>query len=248
LQSLVNIILNQVQEAIESETAIGEAIESLEISKKVALVETDEEAPAKDSEVDNVFNELKEKYIQEFDLSDIQFDLVTQFYDQHKSKTTSNLRNKFINLLMIEALKERQVVKANEQDIKRALATLDSDNDEHINLDEFFQLLVLFFASKFNLKSRLVNILNNKSSDNENKVLNASEANQFVEFLNSFFASEFVLELNSEDQVSFNQLADQLNQHFASLAYVRWEDQEQQEAEQVKESEPNQEDEQEQNQ
>ena len=150
---------------------------------------------------------------------------MSQFYDQHKNG--SYLSNKFIHQLMVESLKEREIVKANENDIQRALVTLDRDNDEQINLDEFFQLLVLFFASKNNLKSRILSILTNSSEKHQNKgSLTESEATKFIQFLNKFYARQLDDDENSktlfENGISYHLVADYLSQELAPFAYVQW--------------------------
>ncbi len=56
---------------------------------------------------------------------------------------------------MIETINRRTDITADEKDIDRVLGMLDTDCDGKINLGEFFQLLILFLSSKFNLKERI---------------------------------------------------------------------------------------------
>lgn len=94
---------------------------------------------------------------EQFKLSDATYELVKEFYDEHKdSSEVGLLKNDLLKVLLNNARGTRSELEGvSEEDIDRALKTVDSDNDEKINFDEFVQLLSLFFASKNNLKQRI---------------------------------------------------------------------------------------------
>ena len=79
-------------------------------------------------------------------------------------------------------------IKATENDVKRALAMLDVNNNGRYEMDEFVQLISLFFATKENFKSRIEGVLNNRSHDHLNSgSLTDLETCIFQEWLSQFY-------------------------------------------------------------
>ena len=92
-------------------------------------------------------------------------------------------------------------VKATELDVKRALEMLDVNENGRYELDEFVQLISLFFASGNNFKSRIESVLNNKSYDHAKKgFLTDLETCLFQEWLSQFFGKP-----NEEERCVFEE-------------------------------------------
>jgi len=94
---------------------------------------------------------------EQFRLSDATYELVREFYDEQKDSTELGLlKNDLLKLLLNNARSTRSELQdVTEEDIDRALKTIDTDSDDKVNFDEFVQLLSLFFSSKNNLKQRI---------------------------------------------------------------------------------------------
>jgi len=92
-----------------------------------------------------------------FNLSDYTYELVREFYDENKDSTELGLlKNDLLRYLLNNARNTRSELQdVTAEDVDRALKTVDTDEDEKINLDEFVQLLSFFFSSKNNLKQRI---------------------------------------------------------------------------------------------
>ena len=134
---------------------------------------------------------LKKRYMKDFNFENSQLDAVLEFYFKHKNGASINIERmeKFLEIL----IEQKQEVKANFDDVKRVLKTLDSDNDSFINLDEFIHLMVLFFANKENLEPRIESILRNQSIfHKKNGFLQFQEAADFYEFLCNFFGKSSI--------------------------------------------------------
>lgn len=178
----------------------------------------------------------KEKYIQAYNLSDSQFELVREFFNEKKDEN-SLLPNSLIRLLMNEAIKERSDVHASEEDVKRALQSVDEDQDDKITFDQFLILLLLFFSSKSNMAIRVSRILNAKYANSTS--LSAQEANQFASFLNNFYGK--AQNDNHDDGVQSSQLVESLLSQLESSAFVYLVEESASQAaeeEQVQQSEP----------
>ena len=150
-------------------------------------------------------------------LTDFQINLVTQFYNDYSIGNC--LSTRLIKTIMIQCLKQRKDVKATEDDLNRILYILDADRDGNLNYNEFLELICLFFSKQNNLKSRIRNVLEQLSFKHERKgLLNASEANEFVDFLNIFYGKKFNFMIFHE-QISYEQIACQLSEDLAAFTY-----------------------------
>lgn len=100
----------------------------------------------------------KEAHLSQFNLSEVSYTLVKEFYEENK-ESQNLLKNALLKHLFLHALANREELKeATEEDVTRALAAIDSDHDEKINMSEFIQLLSLFFSSKNNLQERIADL------------------------------------------------------------------------------------------
>lgn len=130
--------------------------------------------------------EFKTRYLEVYKLSETQYSMMSDFYK--KKRDGIYLRTTSISKLLIHSFKGRREVKASEEDINRALLTVDVDNDGMIDLDEFINLLVLFFASKHNILERLERILNGRTFTHRvHGTLSNEEAVDYSEFLYLFY-------------------------------------------------------------
>ena len=90
----------------------------------------------------------------QFKLKEGTFELAREFFDEQKDDGL--LKNDLLKYLLKNAISQRmEMVDVTEEDVDRALKTVDSDNDDKVNFDEFVQLLALFFSSKNNIKQRI---------------------------------------------------------------------------------------------
>jgi hypothetical protein len=100
---------------------------------------------------------------------------------------------------LLLGIKDRSEVVATDKDVELALSTVDSDNDDRINLAEFFRLLSLFFSSKNNVTQRIESVLKSESSCHEVAgSLNSKEAAEFQKFLTSFYGQAREEEVDKE--------------------------------------------------
>lgn len=132
----------------------------------------------------------KEQFTSQFRITEQSYELVKEFYDEQKEDPTDGLlNNDLLRYLLTNALNERQELSGvSQEDVERALNTIDSNNDNKINLDEFVQLLALFFSSKNNLKQRINGCLNNQASSHEiSGQLKSKEVTKVSHFFNEFF-------------------------------------------------------------
>ena len=167
--------------------------------------------------------------MKDFNFEHSQLDAVFEFYFKNKNGASINIERmeKFLAIL----IERRQEVKANFVDVKRVLQTLDSDNDKHINLDEFIHLLLLFFANKDNLEPRIESILQNQSIfHKKDGFLQYEEAADFYEFLNSFFgkSSDDSTETYSKlfksilnEEISYKDFSQKVASSFESYVFVK---------------------------
>lgn len=135
-------------------------------------------------EVDSV----KEQCLSQFNISEVTYALVKEFFEEQKDDQVL-LKNDLLRFLLKNTLNQRTELKGvSEEDIERALKTIDSNQDDKINFDEFIQLLSLFFSSKNNLKQRITGVLNNQANGHQNPgSLTSAEASSFTNFLHTFF-------------------------------------------------------------
>ena len=135
---------------------------------------------------EDIEREFKSRYLEIYKLSESQYSMMSDFYK--KKRDGIYLRTTTISKMLVHSFSGRKEVKATEEDINRALLTIDIDNDGMIDLDEFINLLVLFFASKYNLLERLERILNGRTFTHKIRgVLTSDEAADYSEFLYFFY-------------------------------------------------------------
>lgn len=137
---------------------------------------------------------VRKRYEKNYELKGNQYDLLKKCFD----KMEDNNNNKgFINQALLKAHIEVQVrerdrlIRADEESIDRALSTIDKDEDANINFQDFLDFLYLFFASKKNLRTKVVSILTgHRRSHATPGKLNEKEARLFFEFLARFYGLE----------------------------------------------------------
>jgi hypothetical protein len=166
-------------------------------------------------------------YTQVYQLKEEQYDLVKKFFE--RKKRGNNLNNKLLRLLMAECLKNRKEVKASEEDIDRALRSVDANRDDKITFDEFMNLLLLFFSSKENLERRVEQAIKIKRSGSTAR-LNLTEVKDFSSFLNQFYGRDKTSEQeqNNKDaaDLKVEEFVKQVCPSLESAAFVKWQEEE----------------------
>lgn len=177
---------------------------------------------------DKKFEELlyegyKEKYVEEFQLSVPQFDLIWSFFKNNSNNTGTSVDLNLIKYLMNQSREKRPQLKATRVDTDRCVDLMDLNGDKRISLDEFIKLLSLFFASRANIKSRLMSALRNQSFRHENTgSLNEKEASDFENFLIRFYnVANLNNSPNYSERISYSDLAEQLSNKLESFLFVQ---------------------------
>jgi hypothetical protein len=156
--------------------------------------------------------------MQSYGLDEHQHDLVTDFFLRHKNVETNLLSVRLLKELMVENLARnasRKELKASQEDVQRALETVDSDKDELINLSQFLALLLLFYASQHNLEERLKLVLSNLGS------IELGDSNEFAAYLRQFYGSQSYSE-DLYDSLSRDELANRLASQFEDALFIKW--------------------------
>ena len=113
-------------------------------------------------------------------------------------------------------------VRATGADVKRALEVLDVNQNGRYDMDEFVQLVSLFFASCRNFKERIEGVLNNRSHDHSEKgLLTDLETCLFQEWLSQFYgkANEEERCVFEEDHNSYAQIAERLSEKLSPFLF-----------------------------
>jgi hypothetical protein len=206
-----------------NETAAATTTTTTTTNKRLSLSPIEEISTASEKSLSPYLhlNEIpvfyKPDYIKNFNLTKSQYKLIFEFYNTYS--VSDNLSNNLVRLAMLECSKIRNDFKATEDDINRIIRIADTNKDEHLNFDQFIELLCLFFSNELNLNSILLAILNNNASNHETKgCLNAKEANQFITYVNLFYGRQFNFMIFNRS-VSYDQIASQLGEDLAAFTY-----------------------------
>ncbi len=105
------------------------------------------------------FDEDVKKYSKIYRLSEINSKLVFDFLHENSEIISDKA---LLGEIILDCIEDKKMVKANEADVKRAINLTMSNKNEKKDIDNFFDLLVLFFASKYNLNERIEVVLNNQ--------------------------------------------------------------------------------------
>ena len=164
---------------------------------------------------------LRNKYMKEFNLKNNELDVIFAFYNKNKSGVyldISRLEN-FLNL----TIRKRKEVKVNRDQIKNSLEALDMDKDKKLNLDEFIHLLVLFFADKKNLKTRIISILENLSVFHKTiGQLTLKEASDFENFITKFYGKPMKRSIFMNDNLPYHEFAYNIAPLLEPYLFVKW--------------------------
>ena len=174
------------------------------------------------------------KYQYDYNLKENQYFLIKDFFDTYSIGDDELIdRNLFQNhLIKYSQNKARIELKANEADIIHSLEVIDSDSNYFIDFNEFLDYLTLFFASKLNLKKKLISVLNgHQYSHATSGYLNMDEAKFNFEFLTKFYNIQqdvnfFDLNLekqveDEEEDISYSKFADLIYPYLEPYLYVR---------------------------
>lgn len=164
---------------------------------------------------------LRNKYMKEFNLKNSELDVIFAFYNRNKSGVyleISCLEN-FLNL----TIKKRKEVVVDRGQIKKSLSALDMDKDKKLNLDEFIHLLVLFFADKKNLKTRIISILENLSVFHKSiGHLTLKEACEFEDFMAKFYGKPLKRSIFVTHNLAYHEFAYHIAPSLEPFLFVKW--------------------------
>jgi hypothetical protein len=154
------------------------------LTEKIAL----DEDSIKNS--DNSINNLVEKqYIDNFNLSKNQFDLIKSYFDDNQMD--KNIKIAVLLDDILEHAKHHEAFKATRSDLYNCLKLIDTDNDGFIDFNDIIEFLTLTFISKHNFKKKILSILNSRKFSHQRiGYLNQNEAYDFLQFLKKYFPSK----------------------------------------------------------
>jgi Ca2+-binding EF-hand superfamily protein len=173
-------------------------------------------------------NLIMRKYQCDYNLKDKQYFLIKNYFDTYSSDDELIDRNLFQNHLIKYSEKARIELKANENDIKNSLEVIDSDSNYFIDFNEFLDFLTLFFASKPNLKDKIISVLNgHQYSHSSAGYLNVDEAKSNFEFLAKFYNiknenKNSFFTINQEEFISYSDFADLVYPYLEPYLYVKF--------------------------
>ena len=189
---------------------------------------------------DDAADALEFKFTKIYKLKLDDFRLMKQFFDEIKVDGLVSVHI-IKRLLMRQLVRRADVLSANESDVDKALRTIDNDNDGLIDFNGFVDLLILFFARHTTLKRSLEAILNNYCSSNlkSEYELDREEANEFVDYFDSFYGVDGEMKalddsyvskirrlqsMSREERIATNDLAKLVEPIYKNLLFVKIEE------------------------
>lgn len=161
------------------------------------------------------------KYQRDYYLKDEQYSLLKEYFGIYSNDELID-RNLFESHLIKYALAGRRELRVKNSDIKNALDVIDSDSNYFIDFNEFLDFLTLFFASKYNLKKKIISVLNgHQYSHSQAGYLSSDEANAQYSFLAKFYNVPDDLVDFEADYVSYIDFADCVYSNLEKYVFVR---------------------------
>ena len=127
---------------------------------------------------------------------------------------------------MKEVIKARKEITATEDDVNRALATVDTNNDDKINFDQFIKFMALFFANNRNLKQRIEKVITYLLGTEHKKAgsfLKPQEVADINNFVYSFYGKKVDphANLKSKENIEYTSYLNSLEKQFFGLTFVK---------------------------
>ena len=150
---------------------------------------------------------IKKKYVHDYQLTDEQYQLIKEYFNRFQKDDL--IPKSLLKGHLLQVLSNKKKVVAKEADIANALDVIDVDSND-LDFDEFIDFMTLFFASKFNLKNRITNVLNgHQFTHAKHGSLTPDEADKYQTFLIKFFNSKSIECLKNEfkDELVYSEFA-----------------------------------------
>lgn len=167
---------------------------------------------------ENEFKKFCSHISKSFNLSDLQFGLVYDFFNE--KKRDEHFNSKLLSMLTKNEIKDRAQMVANENDVDRAVCST-AKQENKLDFEDFVKFLSLFFSSKHNLSERVQFLFNSRLNDS-NDSLASGEANKLASFLNQFFGIEQNDENLFNQDVKFDEFINQIYPSLELAAFVKW--------------------------
>lgn len=184
-------------------------------------------------------NKQKQRYRHDFGISEHAYKLAAEFFDEYKNDYAMCIN--FLKQVITASISQRNDITCTEEDIFRFLNMLDVDNDGQINLREFFQLLILFLATKSTLEKRVNGTLLEQSYTHETEgYLTLDEGQNFRHYLYTLYGktsyetndSGFIEKLYNNlenidtekidyEEVDYSQYSKEISINLEELCFVR---------------------------
>lgn len=147
--------------------------------------------------------------------------LAYEFYNEYKVNYL--LENDLIRQLMRQVIATRKEIIATEEDVDRALNTVDTNHDNRINFDQFIKFMQLFFATNNSLKERLERVINYILGTEHTKVgsyLKSHEVADIDDFFHKFYGKKPEQRIKNKNY-EFKQYIRDLENEFRDCTFVR---------------------------
>ena len=169
---------------------------------------------------------LQFKFTTNYQMSEREFKAQKAFFDRIQGGGRASIKLVF-KLLAQQLDKRSELIQANKEDIGRVVHAMDADEDGLISLNEFVDLLQLFFAKADNVRERIEMMLNNRSFTNlKSYSLSPDEARSFLNFLDDFYgapagtSSSLRIRPELNERVSNAKFAELVAPIYAQLTYL----------------------------
>lgn len=91
-----------------------------------------------------------------------QFDLMETYFKKLEKNGYIH-KNELKSHILFQAIERKNVCKVKENQVSQAVDSLDSSDDNSIDFNQFIQFMSLFFSSKYNIRRKIVSVLNGQS-------------------------------------------------------------------------------------
>lgn len=107
-------------------------------------------------------NSDKKNYQLLYALTKRQFDLMEVYFEKLQLNGYIQ-KNELKSHILFQVKERKNVCKVNENQINRAIDSIDISKDGFIDFNGFIQFMSLFFSSKYNIKRKITSVLNGQS-------------------------------------------------------------------------------------
>ncbi|CAF0881976.1 unnamed protein product [Brachionus calyciflorus] len=156
-----------------------------------------------------------------YEISLKQFELMEKYFKK-LDKNGYIYKEELKEHIKLQVKERKRVCRVNEKQIDKAIDIVDATNDGYIDFNQFIQFMSLFFSSKYNIKKKIVSVLNGQSySHFEPGFLQKHEASDFIFFLKKFygFHSTRVVE---DERISYQAFAELVYPLLEKYLFIKW--------------------------